>query len=237
MLSIVIITKNEEKLLPRLLKSIKKQSFKDYEIIVADAKSKDNTLKIAKQHGCRIVKGGLPAVGRNIGGRAAKREIILFLDSDVYMQDVKFLEKALDHFNRKKIDLQVHALSPISKRVLDKILYYLTNNFFRLMKYIKPMGGGPCIFVRKDIFEKVNGFNESLHMGEDHEFIEKCSKKGKYRFHYKLPLKMSVRRLDKEGRLGLVLKYSLSALHVIFGKHVKKGDVPKTLTYEFDYKK
>ncbi|MCK4891044.1 MAG: glycosyltransferase family 2 protein, partial [Candidatus Pacebacteria bacterium] len=35
MLSIIIPTKNEEKYLPKLLRSIKKQSFKDYEIIVA----------------------------------------------------------------------------------------------------------------------------------------------------------------------------------------------------------
>ena len=46
MISIVIPTLNEEKYLPKLLVSIKKQHYKDYEIIVADAGSKDNTRKI-----------------------------------------------------------------------------------------------------------------------------------------------------------------------------------------------
>ena len=52
MISIIIPTLNEEKYLPLLLASIKEQSFdaaqdKDYEIIIADAGSKDKTLKIA----------------------------------------------------------------------------------------------------------------------------------------------------------------------------------------------
>ena len=47
-LSIIIPTKNEEEYLTALLKSIKKQTFKDYEIIVADNNSKDKTRKIAK---------------------------------------------------------------------------------------------------------------------------------------------------------------------------------------------
>lgn len=236
MLSIIIITKNEQKLLPKLLKSIKNQSFKDYEIIVCDANSRDNTQKIAKKYGCRVLNGGLPAVGRNIGGKAAKGGIILFLDSDTYMDDTKFLEKALDYFNSNKVDIQVHALTPISDRIIDKILYYFTNNFFRLIKYFKPMGGGPCIFVRKKLFKKVGGFNETLHLGEDHEFIEKCSKKGKYIFYYNLPLKASVRRLEKEGRWGLTKKYCISALQVLRGKQVKHGKVPKSLAYDFNYK-
>ena len=49
MISIVIPTLNEEKYLSKLLKSIKNQTFKDYEIIVSDNNSKDNTKKIAKK--------------------------------------------------------------------------------------------------------------------------------------------------------------------------------------------
>ena len=86
-LSIVIPAKNEEKYLPKLLASVKKQSFKDYEIIVADNNSKDKTKEIAKSYGCKIVKGGLPGKGRNAGAKIAKGEIILFLDADVILPD------------------------------------------------------------------------------------------------------------------------------------------------------
>ena len=82
-LSIVIITKNEQQYLPRLLHSIKMQEFKDYEIIVSDAQSTDKTRAIAKSFGCKIVEGGLPSVGRNNGAKVANAPLILFLDADV----------------------------------------------------------------------------------------------------------------------------------------------------------
>ena len=85
-LSIIIPTYNEEKYLPILLESIKKQSFEDYEIIVADANSTDNTRNIAQEYGCIIVDGGLPAIGRNNGANVAKGDILLFLDSDLKFQ-------------------------------------------------------------------------------------------------------------------------------------------------------
>ena len=67
--SIIIPTYNEEEYLPVLLDSIKEQDFDDYEIIVADANSTDKTVEIAKDYGCIVVEGGLPAVGRNNGAK------------------------------------------------------------------------------------------------------------------------------------------------------------------------
>ena len=60
-LSIIIPTYNEEWYLPKLLDSLDNQTFSDFEIIVADNHSKDCTVSVAKKHGCRVVKGGLPA--------------------------------------------------------------------------------------------------------------------------------------------------------------------------------
>ena len=51
-ISIIIPTYNEEEYLPVLLDSIKKQSYTDYEIIVADANSTDRTREIAEEYGC-----------------------------------------------------------------------------------------------------------------------------------------------------------------------------------------
>ena len=51
MLSIIIPAYNEERYLPKLLNCIKKQTYRDYEVIVADANSKDKTRQIAKKFG------------------------------------------------------------------------------------------------------------------------------------------------------------------------------------------
>ena len=74
--SVVIPTLNEERDLPVLLDSLKKQTFRDFEIIVGDAGSKDKTREIAESHGARVVQGGMPGVGRNRGAAVANGEYL-----------------------------------------------------------------------------------------------------------------------------------------------------------------
>jgi len=102
-ISIIIPTLNEEKYLPKLLESIKKQDFKDYEVIVADAGSTDNTKKIAKKFKARVVKGGMPGPGRNRGAEAAKGELLFFFDSDVKLPK-GFLKKAHDEMEKRFLE-------------------------------------------------------------------------------------------------------------------------------------
>ena len=82
MISIIIPALNEENYLPKLLKNIKKQELKDYEVIVADTNSKDGTRQTAKKFKCEIVKGGLPPEGRNNGAKKAKGTLLFFIDAD-----------------------------------------------------------------------------------------------------------------------------------------------------------
>ena len=62
--SVVIPTLNEERDLPNLLHALRAQTFQDFDVVVADAGSPDNTRNIAHAHDCRIVEGGLPGRGR-----------------------------------------------------------------------------------------------------------------------------------------------------------------------------
>ena len=112
MLSIIIPALNEEKQIGPLLKLLKNSSFpKDCEIIVADAGSKDRTAAIARSFGCVVVKGGLPAVGRNTGARTAKGELLLFLDSDVTVSE-NFLENSLSEFKKRNLVCASYRLIP-----------------------------------------------------------------------------------------------------------------------------
>ncbi len=107
MLSIVIPTKNEERYLPRLLASIKRQSFSDYEIIVADNGSSDSTRAVAESFGCKVTGGGLPGEGRNRGAAAARGDVVLFLDADTELVDADFLESALREFKERGLSMGV----------------------------------------------------------------------------------------------------------------------------------
>ena len=122
MISIIIPTFNEEKYLPKLLNCIKKQTYKNYEVIIADANSKDKTKAIAKKYGCKTVKGGLPAVGRNNGAKIAKDGILLFLDADVQF-DKNFLENAVKEMKTRNLDAAGCYISPLSYNVIDKIFF------------------------------------------------------------------------------------------------------------------
>ena len=82
--SVIIPTLNEERYIEDCLKSLKKQSFKNYEIIVSDGLSTDNTVKIAKKYTKNVISSKNKGIGdgRNKGAKIAKGEILLFLDAD-----------------------------------------------------------------------------------------------------------------------------------------------------------
>lgn len=234
MLSIVIPAKNEEAYIGKLLKSIKDQNFKDYEIIVADAGSKDKTVKIAKNHGAKVVKGGLPGPGRNRGAEIAKGENILFLDSDVILPK-GFLKENYAEFVKRKLDIATTYARPLSKNVMDKIIFQHINIGYRIIEKIKPGAQGFHIFVKKKWFDKVKGFDERAIYCEDYDFVIRvCKKGGAFGILNGPPIKVSVRRLKKEGRVKFVAK----GLYGVMYQMIKGPLYPGSFYYEFDaYKK
>lgn len=231
-LSIIIPTLNEEKNILNLLKSIKKQSFKDYEIIVADKNSEDKTRYIAKSYGARIVSGGLPPKARNNGARIARGEYLLFLDADVILSD-NFLKEVINEFEKRNLDIATTYVEPITDRLSTKFHHSVYNLWMFLMQKIDPHAPGFCILTRKNIFEKVNGFDETIKLAEDHAYIRKAFRNGgKYGIIKKKRILVSVRRLKTEGTLRLWIKYILAMLHRIFIGEIR-SDVFK---YRFKHK-
>ena len=232
-LSIIIPTYNEEDYLPGLLESIKRQDFRDYEVIVADADSTDNTRRIAEEYGCRVVDGGMPAAGRNRGAAVARGELLLFLDADLVLTD-GYLRDAVEEFESEDLGIAITQMIPLSTRKRDKILHEFANRFMILVESIKPHGAG-CygILVRRDLHERVGGFDESLDFGEDTDYIERIGKISKFKVLRKPRVLVSIRRLEKEGLMNLAFKYTRSTIYDFMGKRLSAED----LNYEFGYDK
>ena len=221
--SIVIPTKNEEKLLPNLLKSIKGQTFSDYEIIVADAHSTDRTLEIAMSFGARVVEGGMPGPGRNRGALHATGDIIVFFDADVEMPSPKFLEECLAEMKEKDLDMATCLVKPITDRKTDKALHAAYNAYIKLWEKVLPHAPGFCLFVRRDAHHGVNGFDEKIVLSEDFDYVQRANKQGyKFGILRSHPIHASVRRLDKEGRLGIVMKYAVAETYMLTRGAIKK---------------
>jgi len=230
MLSIIIPTLNEEEHLPLLLDSIKKQDFNNYEIIVADAGSKDKTLEIAKNYGCKIVAGGLPAKGRNRGVKAARGDLLLFLDADVVLPK-KIFRKVLEEFKRRKLDIATFCLLPSEKKKISTFLFTFFYNLpIILLEKILPhaaMG----ILIKKEIFEGLNGFDEKIKLAEDHDLARRAKKLGKYGIFKSAKIFVSDRRFKKDGWLKTGSKYLFCEGHMIFIGPVK-SDIFK---YKFNH--
>ena len=233
-LSIIIPTKNEEKYLPRLLASVKKQSFKDYEIIVADNNSKDKTREIARKYKCKITKGGLPGKARNAGARIAKGDILLFLDADTELKTKNFLEKAIREFERRKLDAAV-PLMFLGRKKLDKLYANFWNRLTELFQYsLTPFAGGWCIFAKKNLHQKIKGFDEKIILGEDTDYIQRIVQsklfKMKFRILRDVKIQVSSRRLEKEGHLKVAVQVLGTGLHwALLGK-----DKNNKFKYRFD---
>lgn len=203
MISIIIPTKNEETLLPRILADISKQTFKDYEVIVADADSDDDTVKIAESYGCKVVEGGMPGPGRNKGVEASRGEYLMFFDADVTF-DEDFIAQAFEEFQRKYLEAASCYIYPDDLSDKDyKPMFDFYNVYVSSAQFFNPGALGSFIMCTRRLFDRLGGFDERIKLGEDYDFVKRASKISKFRIMNNMHVKISTRRIDKEG----VLKY------------------------------
>jgi len=230
--SVLIIAYNEEKYVGKCIESILNQTQKPDEIIVVVHNSTDKTLEIAKKYGCIIIPGGLPAKGRNEGAKIAKGELFFFCDADVVLPD-NFLKKTLAEFKERNLDLASFCLVPLPR---SKISYFLMNIFYNqpiiLLENALPHSA-VGILVKKDLFEKLSGYDEDIKLAEDHDLGRRAQKlfRAKTGIIKSTEIFVSDRRFRTEGWFSVGLKCLLCELHLIFIGPVKT-DIFK---YKFDH--
>ncbi len=228
MLSIVIPAFNEEAFLPRLLASIKAQDYTDCEIIVADNNSVDRTAAIARQHGARVVTGGIPGAGRNRGAEVARGDIILFLDADTLLPE-GFISKILARFGKDFVDICIPWIKPIDgTKPIYSTIFQFSNTFFKLMESIQPQGLGLCILVTRRLHQRIGGFSEKQRVSEDFDYINRASFIGRFRVYTNVYVYHSVRRYKAEGVSNLVRKQVKSGFLYLF-----TGKAYNTEDYDF----
>jgi glycosyltransferase involved in cell wall biosynthesis len=232
MLSIVIPAKNEAKNLPFLLRSIEAQTYDDYEIIVADACSTDDTREVAARFGARVVPGGLPGAGRNRGAAAAQGDLLLFLDADVLLPDPWFLQGTLAEFTTRELDVATCKVAPLSSKLVDKVLHEIFNYYMWVTKAIAPHAPGFCIFARKATHDAIGGFDEAIKLAEDHDYVQRAAKVGRFSILKSYRIPVSVRRLDRDGRLHTALKYIMAELYMQTRGQIKDDRFRYTFGHE-----
>jgi len=222
-ISVIVPALNEEKYIGLTLQSLRNQDFKDFEIIVSDAHSTDNTVKIARKYADKIVickKRGI-SIQRNQGAKIAEGEILVFTDADT-IHPPDWLSKINNRFreNPQAVAIYGNVYPLTSSRKL--LTAYLGAELLKdsLDRIGIPLSYGCNLAVRKDAFKKINGFNEDLETREDSDLTLRLKEVGEVKFVKDIVVWASDRRL-KGGKKKL-MKYWLDNVKFYATKKAQK---------------
>jgi glycosyltransferase involved in cell wall biosynthesis len=233
-LSIIIPTLNDEAYLPLLLGSIENQGLNGRcEIVVTDGGSQDKTTQIARDYGCRVVSGGLPAKGRNQGAEAATGELLLFLDTEALLPD-GFLAKLLVEFQERGLDVASCGLEPIEEEwmprfICPKFFYDLLYNWpAQLLEKAFPYAS--ClILVKREVHARLEGFDEKIKIAEDHDYARRAARICRFGLLRSAKLPLFMRRCRENGIIKTNLKYLVCNLF-----NVSLGEV-RSDVFRYDF--
>ena len=140
LVSIVIPTFNSEKTLPLTLESIKKQTYRNIEVIIVDSYSTDNTIRIAQKYNARIIKTkGALLWARYIGHTYAKGEIELLLDSDQILAK-NAIQKSVEVL-QKGYDMAILEEISYKPKTLIQWLFYFDRKHLHKIRDLHPIHG------------------------------------------------------------------------------------------------
>ncbi len=193
-ISVVITTYKHGKYIRATIESVLAQTFKDYELIIIDDGSPDNTEeevskpKDERMNYIRQKPSGLPAVSRNNGIKIAKGNYIAFLDGDDIWRPEKLL-RCYEIFKKyPEVDLVCHneAIKDASGKLIRVQSYgpWVPQMFRRLLFRGNCLSPSATVVKRDVLLEEGLLFREDIKffMAEDHDLWLRLSKRHKFYF-------------------------------------------------------
>jgi glycosyltransferase involved in cell wall biosynthesis len=215
--SVIIPTLNEERHVGALLSDVASQTRMPDEVLVVDAGSVDGTAAVARQFTfVKLLEGKPPvACGRNLGGRSASGDVLVFLDADTRLP-ARFLGSFLTEFERRRLDVACPLYVPYRSTLAIEGFHTLFNLLTRAFQRTLPSGAGHCIVVRSAVFRESRGFDPGLKF-DDIELIRRLAKGRRFGIVEERVV-VSDRRYKEEGTPRMILRYALMALIFALGK-------------------
>ena len=180
-ISVVICAWNAADCIEGILKSLQKQTFKDFEIVVANDGSTDNTKEIALSYGARVIDmehQGLSAA-RNVGINNSRAKVVSIIDADCYASP-EWLATIYQEISSGETVVTGDTKIPPSTFLGDCIsgLGYPGGAHMGFAKmwpvdeqgYTDHLAGGNCAFIKEEI-QKLGAFNEKLTITADDVFL------------------------------------------------------------------
>lgn len=222
MISFVIPAYNEELLVADCILSIRIDAHgKEYEIIVADNNSSDQTAEIARSYGATVVQEARKGVtrARQAGLNAAKYNIVAFIDADNRIPQ-GWCDAALKSISKPDV---VAASGPVVYNELnlgERILVFMFYCLGKLAHNVCPMLQGGNFILHKSAIEAAGGFDTDVEFfGEDTTTAIRLAKQGTVNFDFDMFIWASARRMEAEGLLNTGFKYALNYVWVWLTGH------------------
>lgn len=174
--SVIIPAFNEEGVIERNLKSLKKQTYNWVEAIVVDDGSTDNTVNLAKKYTDKVFERehSERSVQRNFGASRAKGKYLFFLDADMELTEM-VIEECVALVNAKdKIGAIAIPEIPVAISFWEKVKAH--------EREIYNLEGDEATdaarFFTKELFDKVGGYDENITGPEDWDLPERIKRLG-----------------------------------------------------------
>jgi glycosyltransferase involved in cell wall biosynthesis len=178
-ISFIIPAFNEEKYIGHVLDSIHRFAPQDidYEIILIDNGSTDNTISICQElNGIILIDKESTIAGlRNNGVSQSTGEVLIFIDADVILTKAwgENLLPALETFSENPMIVTGSRYLPTD----DK--HWLNLHWFkRMTEYDAPYINSGHLITSRILFESIDGFNATLETAEDYDFCMRAKNKG-----------------------------------------------------------
>jgi cellulose synthase/poly-beta-1,6-N-acetylglucosamine synthase-like glycosyltransferase len=194
--SIIICARNEEDNLRDFLTSVLEQDYPEFEVIVVNDCSEDNSYTVLGELLPRYPHLRICDLSRDpkfthnkkfaqfIGIKAAKNEILLFTDADCHPETDKWVEGMASHFDEETDFVLGYGGYDTGKGILNRYIRYdammialqYTGMALRGMPY---MGVGRNLAYRRSVFFNNKGFGSHSHLvsGDDDLFVNKLARR------------------------------------------------------------
>jgi glycosyltransferase involved in cell wall biosynthesis len=215
MISIIIPTLNEAKIIESTLRTLAATLTLPHEVIVSDGGSTDRTTELAARYANTVVvhSGAVRQTiggGRNDGAKAAIGDFLVFLDADcVIPEPDRFFAQALAYFERDPGLVGLTAclrVFPADETLGDKLVSGVANLGLRVANNVLKRGAsfGEFQMIRRQAFARLGGFRADLIAFEDTDMFRRLSQIGRTTIAPQLHVLHSGRRGHQVGHPQLI---------------------------------
>lgn len=176
MISVIIPTFNRASFLKKAIESVIAQTYRDFELVVVDDGSQDNTRDVVSRFGERITyirqKNRGPGAARNLGIKKSRGDFIAFLDSDDWWDKEKLFVQM-----REMLNAPMYLVSHTQEVwYRNRVVLNQKKKHRKFHGYIFDKCLPLCVvsmstvMARRELFSKVGLFDEDLPCCEDYDF-------------------------------------------------------------------